>query len=58
MKKVFFILACFIACLSSCNVTRRVTTESSYLQKGDTSVTITVRTVETYDAKKNLTSNY
>lgn len=55
MKKFFAFMAfiCFLACLVSCNVTRRVTTESSFIQKGDTSVTITVKTVETYDAKKN-----
>ena len=46
-----FCAACF---LGSCNVTRRVTTESSYIQKGDTACTITVKTVETYDARKNL----
>lgn len=42
--------------LQSCNVTRRVTTEQSYLQKGDTAVSITTRTVETYDARKNSTN--
>ena len=38
--------------LTSCNVTRIVTTQSEYLQKGDTSVVIQTKTVETYDAKK------
>ena len=38
--------------LSSCNVTRVVTNESQYLQKGDTSVVIQTKTVETYDASK------
>lgn len=38
--------------LSSCNVTRVVTNESKYFQKGDTAVTITTRTTETYDASK------
>ena len=38
--------------LSSCNVTRVVTNESQYLQKGDTSVVIQTKTVETYDATK------
>jgi len=38
--------------LTSCNVTRVVTNESSYLQRGDTAVTIHVKTVETYDASK------
>lgn len=40
--------------LASCNVTRRVTTESSYFTKGDTAITITTRTVESYDASKKL----
>ena len=38
--------------LSSCNVTRTITNESSYLQKGDTSVVIHTKTIETYDATK------
>ncbi len=41
--------------LQSCNVTRTVTTQSQYYQKGDTSVVIQTKTVESYDAKKNLT---
>ncbi|MBO4249956.1 MAG: hypothetical protein J5884_01745 [Paludibacteraceae bacterium] len=40
--------------LSSCNVTRTVTTKSEYWQKGDTAVTIQTRTVEQYDASKKL----
>ena len=36
----------------SCNVTRVVTTESQYWQKGDTSCTIVTKTVESYDATK------
>ena len=36
----------------SCNVTRTVTTESQYWQKGDTSCTIVTKTVESYDASK------
>ena len=36
----------------SCNVTRVVTTESQYWQKGDTSCTIVTKTVESYDASK------
>lgn len=39
--------------LSSCNVTRKVTTESSYYQRGDTATTIIVKTIETYDASKH-----
>lgn len=38
--------------LSSCNLTRSVTTESQYFQKGDTTCTIVTKTIETYDATK------
>lgn len=38
--------------LSSCNVTRTVTTQSQYYQKGDTTCTIVTKTIETYDATK------
>ena len=39
--------------LSSCNVVRTVTNRSEFYQKGDTSVTIQTKTIESYDAKKN-----
>ena len=38
--------------LMSCNVTRTVTTQSEYYQKGDTSVVIQTKTIETYDASR------
>ena len=38
--------------LSSCNVTRTVTTKSEYWQRGDTSAVIQTKTIETYDATK------
>lgn len=38
--------------LTSCNVTRVLTTEQKYYQKGDTTVSITTKTTETYDASK------
>ena len=38
--------------LSSCNVTRTITTKSEYWQKADTSVVIQNKTIETYDASK------
>ena len=41
-----------VAC-TSCNVTRQITTQSSYFQSGDTTVTITTKTIETYDARKH-----
>ena len=40
--------------LNSCNVTRVVTNESSYLQRGDTSVVIHTKVIETYDATKKI----
>ena len=40
--------------LSSCNVTRTITTRSEAWQKGDTSVIIQSKTIETYDASKKL----
>ena len=39
--------------LSSCNVVRTVTNQSEYYQRGDTSVMIQTRTVESYDASKH-----
>jgi hypothetical protein len=38
--------------LASCNVTRTITNESQYYQRGDTSVVIQTKTIETYDASK------
>ena len=38
--------------LTSCNVTRTITNESQYYQRGDTSVIIQTKTIETYDASK------
>lgn len=38
--------------LTACNVSRVVSTQSEYFQKGDTSVVIMTKTVETYDATK------
>ena len=40
--------------LTSCNVTRTVTTRSEAWQRGDTSVVIQTRTVESSDASKKL----
>lgn len=46
-------LASAILGLTSCNVTRTITTESSSIQKGDTSVIIQSKTIESYNAVKN-----
>ena len=40
--------------LTSCNVTRTITTKSEYWQKADTSVIIQTKTIETYDASRKL----
>ena len=40
--------------LQSCNVVRTITNQSEYYQRGDTSVMIQTRTVESYDASKKL----
>ena len=40
--------------LQSCNVTRTVTTRSETWQRGDTSVVIQTKTIESYDATKRL----
>ncbi len=40
--------------LTSCNVTRTITTKSEYWQKADTSVVIQTKTIETYDASRKL----
>ena len=39
--------------LTSCNVTRTITTESKSLTHGDTAVIIQTKTIESYNAKKN-----
>ena len=39
--------------LTSCNVTRTITTESRSLTRGDTAVIIQVKTIESYNANKN-----
>lgn len=38
--------------LTSCNVTRTVTTSAQYYQKGDTTCTVMTKTIESYDATK------
>ena len=49
---LIFILACI---LSGCNVTRTVTTTAQTIQRGDTTVTIMTRTIESYDGKVDAT---
>ena len=40
--------------LSSCNVTRTISTKSEYWQKADTSVVIQTKTIESYNAEKRV----
>ena len=64
MKNIFttigwlmlFVLFVLAIAMSSCNVTRTITTQSQYYQKGDTTCTIVTKTIETYDASKK--TNY
>ena len=59
-KMVVTITTAIVTCvaialgLQSCNVTRTVTTRSEAWQKGDTSVVIQTKTVESYNAEKRL----
>ena len=53
MKKLLIMTAILIGvCVTSCNVTRTITTQSQYFQHGDTTCTIVTKTIETYDASK------
>ena len=54
MKKVILFAVIAAAALAGCNVTRTVTTSSSYLQRGDTTVLIQSKTIDSYDASKRL----
>ena len=40
--------------LTSCNVARTITTTSSSVKRGDTTVIIQSKTIESYDASKRL----
>ena len=53
MRKILIIGMVAIAA-TACNVTRTITTRSEAWQKGDTSVVIQTKTVETYDASRKL----
>jgi len=52
MKKLFKLVSLLMIALSSCNVTRKVTTEAKHYQRGDTTTTIVTKTTETYEATK------
>ena len=53
MKKILFMTVILTSVvMASCNVTRTVTTQSQYYQKGDTSVVIQTKTIESYDGSR------
>ena len=56
MKRVILVVGLwsFVVGLTNCNVTRTVTSQSEFYQRGDTSVIIQTKTIETYDASKKL----
>ena len=56
MKKIIIGIVGFVGFvgLTGCNVTRVITNESQYLQKGDTSIVIQTKTIESYNAQKNI----
>ncbi len=59
-KIIVTLVTAIVACagialgLTSCNVTRTITTQSQYYQRGDTTCTIVTKTIETYDASRKL----
>ena len=54
MMKKLLIIGTIGLCLTSCNVTRTITTRSETYQHGDSSIVIQSRTVESYDATKKV----
>ena len=59
MRKIMVIVAvaagaALLTGLTGCNMTRTVTTSSQYVQRGDTTVLIQSKTIESYDASKRL----
>ena len=64
MSKKMFEITCVVVLLaiiflafllSGCNVTRTVTTTAQTVQKGDTTVVIMTKTIESYDGKVDAT---
>ena len=57
MRKILIVSilgVCVVLWFEACNVTRTITNQSEYYQRGDTSVIIQTKTVETYDASKKM----
>ena len=53
-RRLIFSLLAVLCLNTSCNVVRTITNESSSVQRGDTSVVIQTKTIESYSAKKQL----
>lgn len=53
---LFFIAAVCAGMLTSCNVTRTITTSASSYTNGDTTTHIVTKTIESYDATKKAPS--
>ena len=53
-KFIILTIIIFGVAVVSCNVTRSITNDSQYVQKGDTSIVIQTKTIEKYDASKKL----
>ena len=53
VKALKYLAVAMAVGLTSCNVTRTITTESRSLTRGDTAVIIQSKTIESYNAKKN-----
>ena len=55
MKRFLIMAAIFMSfTMVGCNVTRVITNESQYVQRGDTSILIQTKTIETYEASKKM----
>ena len=53
---LILLVICVLALLlSSCNVTRTVTTTAQTIQRGDTTTVIMTKTIESYDGKVDAT---
>ena len=63
MKKSLFFAIAGLTCggmvaLTGCNVTRTITTTSSSVKRGDPTVIIQSKTIESYDASRSADRRY
>ena len=56
MKKILImtVIMTSVVVATSCNVVRTITNQSEFYQRGDTSVVIQTKTIESYDASKKI----